>query len=70
MARGSYRQLHDFFHPELLQLKRQQMQQQQLLQYALEKLQDSIKIVELLHAKVFAGDRNCLVIKVSDICCR
>lgn len=52
MARGSYWQLHNFFHPEVLQLKRQQQLLQQQLQHALEELRGSISTVELLNARV------------------
>jgi hypothetical protein len=70
MARGSYRQLHDYVHPELLQLKRQQQLLQQQLQHALEELRVSSSTVEQLHARVIPGHLHRCVIKGSDVCCR
>jgi hypothetical protein len=52
MARGSYRQLHEVVHPELLHIKRQQQQQQQQLTHVLDALRESNIMIERLSAKV------------------
>jgi hypothetical protein len=70
MARGSYRQLHDVIHPELLHLKRQQQSLQLQLQHALEELRGSISSIELLHARVSTYDYHRRVSSGSDIFCR
>jgi hypothetical protein len=70
MARGSYWQLHNFFHPEVLQLKRQQQLLQQQLQHALEELRGSISTVELLNARVITGNLHRRVISGTELCCR
>jgi hypothetical protein len=63
LARGSYRQLYDVVHPELLRISRnqqqyqiekeeEQRQQRQLLQQALEALDTSNSEIKSLQAKV------------------
>ena len=75
MARGSYRQLHEVVHPELLHIKRQQQQNQQQLTDVLAALRESNIVIERLTAKVTLSHpftfcrsviRHCLVDAAAD----